>query len=468
MDDPQSIDRLHRALSDLATSEVPPWLATSVVERVRAEGGTRVRTGVLHLAFASIAVLAVVALAVAALPLLLPPNLPGQSIGALPTAIGGLPTDVPTNTPESTTATPTVTPTPQPSESAPASPTPSPSITPSLPPLSRTITATSEAISGPLSPRFNASGVWTGTELIIWGGSDALFSDSAPAHDDGAAYDPSTGTWRMIADGPLEARRRQLAAWTGSEMLVWGGDHAGSGLGDGAAYDPATDTWRRIVDGPLAWTLNAAGVWTGTEWVLGRTDRQGGIELLELAAYDPEGDAWRTLPSLEASIEAETSLVWTGAEVVALGSSAGLQRLSLSSRDWLPVTPIRLTGNLVWAGARVMGITLEYLGIEEPRYRLTLAAWDPASDSWELLQDPAGNLPDYRLISADGRVLLLTGELVFDVGTGEWWSMNVPANTDHRLGAVEVWLGDRLAIWGGGDGDPATAFDEGVVIVPHW
>ena len=354
---------------------------------------------------------------------------------------------------------------PEPS-TLPESPPPNPSITQSLPPLSGSITATSEAISGPLSPRFNASGVWSGSELIIWGGSDALFSDSAPAHDDGAAYDPSTGTWRMIADGPLEARRRQLATWTGSEMLVWGGDHAGSALGDGAAYDPATNSWRAISNGPLQWTFNAAGVWIGTEWVIGRTDRHGNRDLLEFAAYDPAADTWRSLPSIEAPVESETSMVWTGAEIVVLNLTAGMHRLSPAGHQWVLVAPIRLDGNLIWAGARVMGLTLEYLGSEEPRYRSTLAAWDTASDAWTLLPDPGGNLPDYRLISANGRVLL-TGGLVFDVEGGQWWNLNLPETVD-RLGAVEVWLGDRLAIWGGGDGDPATAFDEGVVIVPHW
>lgn len=40
------------------------------------------------------------------------------------------------------------------------------------------------------------------------------------------------------------------SAWTGSELLVWGGwsgtyeyEFAEAFLGDGAAYDPVTDSW---------------------------------------------------------------------------------------------------------------------------------------------------------------------------------------------------------------------------------
>ncbi len=34
-------------------------------------------------------------------------------------------------------------------------------------------------------------------------------------------------------------------AWTGTEMIVWGGGDANTDLADGAAYDPATNSWRK-------------------------------------------------------------------------------------------------------------------------------------------------------------------------------------------------------------------------------
>src|SRR6185312_2994233 len=60
--------------------------------------------------------------------------------------------------------------------------------------------------------------------------------------DDGAGYDPATDTWRPIAAaGAPSGRANQTAVWTGTQMLVWGGvamPMAGW-LGDGGAYTPA-------------------------------------------------------------------------------------------------------------------------------------------------------------------------------------------------------------------------------------
>jgi hypothetical protein len=59
--------------------------------------------------------------------------------------------------------------------------------------------------------------VWTGRELIVWG--TAVCVNVRPR--DGAAYDPATDSWRSIAEGPIELTDA-TAVWTGSEMIVFG------------------------------------------------------------------------------------------------------------------------------------------------------------------------------------------------------------------------------------------------------
>ena len=39
------------------------------------------------------------------------------------------------------------------------------------------------------------------------------------------------------------ARYRHTAVWTGSEMIIWGGYGNGTGLNTGGRYDPTTDSW---------------------------------------------------------------------------------------------------------------------------------------------------------------------------------------------------------------------------------
>ncbi|HEX7043548.1 MAG TPA: Ig-like domain-containing protein [Burkholderiales bacterium] len=138
---------------------------------------------------------------------------------------------------------------------------------------------------GAPSGRVDHTAVWTGREMIVWGGNDGT------PRNDGAIYDPAADSWRPITtSGAPSARSGHTAIWTGTKMIVWGGSD-GLPKNDGAIYDPATDTWRpmSITNAPTARSGHTA-VWTGTEMIVwgGVPDGSGG-------AYDPESDQWRPL-----------------------------------------------------------------------------------------------------------------------------------------------------------------------------
>jgi hypothetical protein len=66
--------------------------------------------------------------------------------------------------------------------------------------------------------RNDHTAVWTGTEVIVWGGYGNAFLNS------GGRYDPLTDTWTATRDiGAPEPRYSHTAVWTGTEMIVWGG-----------------------------------------------------------------------------------------------------------------------------------------------------------------------------------------------------------------------------------------------------
>ena len=106
--------------------------------------------------------------------------------------------------------------------------------------------------------------------MIVWGGwiwneEDGL----SDARAGGAAYTPATGEWREVATGPLSPRATHLAAWTGTEMLLWGGYRDVYEIDRSlAAYDPVTDQWRAPAESPIDWTTRTDGVWTGSEWII--------------------------------------------------------------------------------------------------------------------------------------------------------------------------------------------------------
>ena len=113
----------------------------------------------------------------------------------------------------------------------------------------------------------NSDAIWTGSEVIVWGGG----GHSAPAAD-GVAYDPATGSWHKIPQAPIALNNVNLA-WTGSEMIAFGsrldvGNHASTRVAVGVAYDPATNSWRRIADSKLSPRpkprAGLAGAWSPT------------------------------------------------------------------------------------------------------------------------------------------------------------------------------------------------------------
>ena len=65
------------------------------------------------------------------------------------------------------------------------------------------------------------SAVWTGSEMIVWGGGDPGGSNELLTT--GGRYNPGTDSWIPMSDEAPSARSNHTAVWTGSEMIVWGG-----------------------------------------------------------------------------------------------------------------------------------------------------------------------------------------------------------------------------------------------------
>ena len=175
------------------------------------------------------------------------------------------------------------------------------------------------SLSGAPTPRFAHTAIWTGTEMIIWGGDPGTGLGFA---NTGGRFRLGTNDWRGVSViGAPSGRIGHTAIWTGSEMIVWGGTSDGTtALNDGARYDPATDTWRPMQGAPISRTGHDA-VWTGTEmivWGGDNADNSG-------AAYNPAHDTWRLLTVTNApSPRSGQTAVWTGGEMIVWGGGDGL------------------------------------------------------------------------------------------------------------------------------------------------
>ena len=66
--------------------------------------------------------------------------------------------------------------------------------------------------------RNSQAAVWTGSEMIVWGGI------APPYLQSGGKYDPSTDSWMDITSVNAPTARAQMSViWTGTEMIIWGG-----------------------------------------------------------------------------------------------------------------------------------------------------------------------------------------------------------------------------------------------------
>jgi hypothetical protein len=112
------------------------------------------------------------------------------------------------------------------------------------------------------SARWFHTAVWTGTEMIVWGGFTSVNTRGR--------YSPSTDSWMATSTtNAPEGRYSHTAVWTGTHMIVWGGALYDEASNTGGRYNPSTDTWTATS------TTNAperrgshTAVWTGTEMII--------------------------------------------------------------------------------------------------------------------------------------------------------------------------------------------------------
>ena len=118
--------------------------------------------------------------------------------------------------------------------------------------------------------RFGHTAVWTGSAMLVWGGTVLGVSE---VYDTGGSYVPSSNSWtEMTAAGAPDGRFQHSAVWTGSEMIVWGGSTSASAFvyaGTGGRYNPVNTTWSAMAtSGAPAGRVYPNLAWTGTELIV--------------------------------------------------------------------------------------------------------------------------------------------------------------------------------------------------------
>lgn len=331
----------------------------------------------------------------------------------------------------------------------------------------------------PLGPRSGATAAWTGAEIVVVGGWNFLCPPNAdcaapkdPPFTDGAAFDPTSSTWRPIAPTPIPFHDRPAAVVEGDVyVLAPCTGHWGTGAptritecpqGADAVllrYDPDADEWS-LHRGPPRGDRYALASVGSTVLAYTGSDEQGEVPDY---LFDTEADGWRELPDdpLPPVFDRQIVVHDSGREVLLFGAAiAGSSssepkdepvlgaRLDVAAGTWssLPPSPQR--------GYRAWGIDGQV--VLEPHFGGHGGLFDPTTGKWSALPPPpAGSSWDSNQLSgALGRrdaIYADSSGWVLDVTAGQW--VEVPP-IDERTPLVEpgasvTAVGRDLFVFGG-------------------
>ncbi|MEN3334798.1 MAG: hypothetical protein V7641_4163 [Blastocatellia bacterium] len=316
----------------------------------------------------------------------------------------------------------------------------------------------------PLS-RYGHTAVWTGSEMIVWGGTNRFLGTDRKLST-GGRYNPATDSWVRTNSNVPEGRLFHTAVWTGTEMIVWGGYDGSSALDTGGRYNPSTNSWTGTgaVNRPLARYAHTA-VWSGSEMLVWG-GHNSSTSLNSGGRYDPAADSWTNISATSAPNKRENhTAIWNGSEMIVWGGlDFGASRLDSGGRynptsdSWTPTnsttppTPRELH-TAVWTGS----VMIIWGGLSGGTVQ-TGSRYSPATDSWSPTN--FSTAPSARsghtavwtgaemIIWGSGNLFLPSGGR-YNPSTDAWQATGMTNVPVGRVNSTAVWTGSQMIVWGG-------------------
>jgi N-acetylneuraminic acid mutarotase len=311
--------------------------------------------------------------------------------------------------------------------------------------------------------RSSHTAVWTGTEMLVWGG---FFLDNAGYHylDTGGRYNLGTDSWTATSttDAPT-ARYYHTAVWTGGEMIVWGGGNGSIGnLNTGGKYNPSMDSWTATgtTNAPAARSSHTA-VWTGSEMIVwGGYNNVSGLNTG--GRYNPGTDSWTATSTANApAARAEHTAVWSGSEMIVWGGYYNLNtggRYNPDTDSWIATNTTNApTGRqyhtAIWTGSEMI-----VWGGDNASFLYTGGRYNPDTDTWTSTNSPPSGRDSHTAVWTGIEMIVWGGfDGTSDVNTGgrynpstDGWTATSTINApDGRYDHTAIWTGSEMIVWGG-------------------
>ena len=278
------------------------------------------------------------------------------------------------------------------------------------------------ATAAPPEARDSHTAVWTGSEMIVWGGesNNALFNS-------GGRYDPATDTWTFTnTSGAPTARAGHTAVWTGTEMVVWGGYGGSAVVNTGGKYNPGTNSWTATstTNAPTGRDRHTA-VWTGSQMIVWGGFDESFNDVNTGGRYNPSTNSWTATTTTNAPGAREShTAVWTANEMIVWGGFDNFNfvdvntggRYNPNTNTWTAtsttnVPDARENHTAVWTGSEMI-------------------VWGGFDES------------NFVALNTGGR---------YNPNTNSWTATSTTNVPDARENHTAVWTGNEMIVWGGSE-----------------
>jgi N-acetylneuraminic acid mutarotase len=343
----------------------------------------------------------------------------------------------------------------------------------------------------PASGRSLHTGLWTGAEMVVWGGDDGF---TVGGTNTGGRYNLALDTWTPTSTvGAPSGRHLHTAVWTGSEMIVWGGGSGNIPFNDGARYNPVTDSWTKTTTtgAPAARSTHSA-VWTGKEMIVfggsGNT-----LWMNTGGRYNPSTNNWTATSTTGAPSGRELqAAVWTGTEMIIWGGGGATfdtntgGRYNPATNSWTATSTTNAPSardwtSYVWTGSKMLvwgGQTYD----GNYTYHNDGGLYDPATNTWTRTTLTGAPTPrgwfGYVWTGADLIVwsgcgtngsfcsgAVATGGR-YNPSSDLWTPITTTSAPAARREFPAVWTGSQMIVWSGVDFSGFFLMSTGGVYTP--
>ncbi|OGF61375.1 MAG: hypothetical protein A2Y62_05740 [Candidatus Fischerbacteria bacterium RBG_13_37_8] len=305
--------------------------------------------------------------------------------------------------------------------------------------------------------RARHTAIWTGAAMIIWGGYDSNYLSS------GARYNAEFDEWETISSsGAPLARYGHTAVWTGTEMIIWGG-LGYTYMGNGGKYNASNDSWIEL---PIASNspsprINHTAAWTGTEMIIWGGNSNN--NLATGARYNPVLKTWSEASSSNAPLARQNhTAVWTGTEMIIWGGSDEYKfnsgsRYNPSSNTWIQTNltnapSARASHSAVWTGEKMI-----IWGGYDGSYFNTGSQYNPATDTWETVStiNATPERAYHTAVWTGTEMIIWGGKNTYPLNSGARYNPSLNSwiimliTIQYRTAHTAVWTGTEMIIWGG-------------------